>query len=129
MGRATFEVHGRPRPQGSGKPRPNGTFEYSVTTLRWRSDVTETVLRLLARGEPFKALSVPVVAVAEFRLDCTERRKITDPPDTDKLQRAIGDALKDAGVLADDSVVVGWHAWKRATLPGETEGVTIRLEW
>lgn len=100
-------------------------MEYSATTLRWRSDVTETVLRLMGREGSWQALSVPVVAAVEFRL----KGDATKPPDLDKLVRAIGDALTDAGVWTDDALVVGWYATKRATLPGETEGVTIRLEW
>ena len=105
--------------------RGNGTMEYSATTLKWRSDVTETVLRLMERLEVWQTLSVPVVAAVEFRF----KGDPSKPPDLDKLVRAIGDALTDAGVWTDDALVVGWHATKRATLPGETEGVTIQLEW
>lgn len=33
-------------------------------------------------------------------------------PDLDKLQRAVGDALTQAGVIEDDRLIVTWHARK-----------------
>ncbi len=119
-----LRVQGRPRPQGSVKARGNGTVEYSATTLQWRAVVTEKVLRVLGGRGAFQALSGPVVAAVEFGLDGDP----IEPPDLDKLVRAIGDALTDGGVWLDDSQVVGWSAWKRRTAPGEPEGVRITLE-
>lgn len=100
-------------------------MEYSATTLRWRSTVTETVVRALGGRNAFQALSGPVVAAVEFGLDGDP----IEPPDLDKLVRAVGDALTDAGVWSDDAQVVAWNAWKRRTAPGEPEGVWVTLEW
>ena len=36
----------------------------------------------------------------------------TTAPDLDKLQRSLGDALTQGGVLADDDLIVVWHAEK-----------------
>jgi Holliday junction resolvase RusA-like endonuclease len=47
-------------------------------------------------------------------------------PDLDKLQRAIGDALKLAGTITDDARIVSWHAhkhWAVGCEPGA--GITI----
>jgi crossover junction endodeoxyribonuclease RusA len=42
----------------------------------------------------------------------------TVPPDLDKLQRAIGDALSiDAGYIKDDAQIVEWHATKQYGQP------------
>ncbi len=100
-------------------------MEYSATTLKWRSTVTETVVRSLGGRGAFQALRGPLMAAVDFGLDSDP----TQPPDLDKLVRAIGDALTDAGVWLDDAQVVGWSAWKRRTAPGEPEGVSITLEW
>ena len=45
-------------------------------------------------------------------------------PDLDKLQRAVGDALTQAGVLRDDSLIVKWTAIK---IWGEVAGVDIAV--
>jgi Holliday junction resolvase RusA-like endonuclease len=46
-------------------------------------------------------------------------------PDLDKLIRAIGDALMDAGVLRDDSQLAGIDAEKEYAEPGTAPGAQI----
>jgi Holliday junction resolvase RusA-like endonuclease len=46
--------------------------------------------------------------------------------DTDKLQRALGDALTQAGLIRDDKLIADWRARKRYTTGGP--GMTVRVE-
>lgn len=61
----------------------------------------------------------------------TPRGKEPDPPtgrgDLDKHQRAIGDALVDAGILRDDGPVVAWFPRKRFAKLGEKPGAEIAI--
>ena len=50
------------------------------------------------------------------------------PPDVDKLQRAVGDALKKARILTDDSRIVQWIAGKRWAPPGAPPFAAIQLD-
>jgi crossover junction endodeoxyribonuclease RusA len=54
-------------------------------------------------------------------------------PDADKLTRAVGDALKKAGVLIEDSRIVDLRAVKRLCEKGQEPGVRVRVwplgEW
>lgn len=60
----------------------------------------------------------------EFRLDAPEW--VTGPPDADKLERAVLDAL--TGVLyLDDAQVVVIGATKKYANPGEQPGVDVRV--
>mgnify|MGYP001584134830 FL=1 len=52
----------------------------------------------------------------------------TSKPDGSKLQRAVEDALTDAGVWGDDAQVCKWHGVKRYALVGESPGVQITIE-
>lgn len=48
--------------------------------------------------------------------------------DTDKLQRNLGDALQQSGVLREDSRIIEWHAEKRFLRAGEVlPGVIVRI--
>lgn len=109
-----FLVAGVPIPQGSMKHVGNGILVSSSPKLKaWRKQVAEEAVRLF--GEP--AIDQPVSVTVVFNLPkprTTERSEPTVPPDLDKLQRAIGDALSiDCKVLKDDSVITEWHSFKR----------------
>jgi hypothetical protein len=47
--------------------------------------------------------------------------------DEDKLRRNVLDALTQSGLIADDALVVGGSTLKRFTMPGEVQGVDIRV--
>ena len=49
------------------------------------------------------------------------------PPDLDKLVRAIGDAMKGAGVYTDDSRIVEWNVSKRWARAESDVGVIITV--
>ncbi len=84
----------------------------------WQATVVRCALQAWRGREPLNKLWVGAVFVFPWRradLDKQGVRKSSaDPnkntrPDTDKLQRSIGDALQKAGVCADDSRIVGWR--------------------
>lgn len=140
-----FLVYGTPRPQGSMKAlvsRSTGRafMKYSDTTIEWRRLVTAAVIEQCP-GDPFVG---PVRLVMTFDLPRpkahyrTGKRagelKVSAPvhpstsPDTDKLARAIGDAITDAGcVWLDDAQVVELLARKRYADGGHVPGVEVKV--
>lgn len=131
MGRElSFIAYGEPAPQGSKKHVGNGRFiEASKKLKPWRSTVANAVFRVWAR-EGATYFDKPVIVYATFYLPKPKTVKRLLPsvaPDLDKLQRALGDALSiDAGVLADDSLIVKWVATKLYAGEQNT-GVIVRI--
>jgi crossover junction endodeoxyribonuclease RusA len=132
-------VAGVPAPQGSkrayGAGRPGGKIrmvESSKRVAPWRTDVRQTFLNhhTWALGGSV-ALVVKIVFVMP-RPKATPKTRATPPavkkPDLDKLVRAVLDALKSAGVYADDSQVTVLHAHKRIAELGEPTGAMIHVE-
>jgi Holliday junction resolvase RusA-like endonuclease len=78
----------------------------------WREKIAQVVRDQV--GEPAHRLPVSVTAVFVLSKPKTvQRDRPTVPPDLDKLQRALGDAISiDAKYLADDSQIVEWHSEK-----------------
>lgn len=131
-----FDVVGNPAPQGdksavlmhdkTGKPYA-GLVEGKTGDARkrhgnWRSAVAEA-----ARNHaPATPLDGPLVLRVLFRFSMPASRSKADhaagwcpkvsAPDADKLIRAVGDSLKDGGLIADDARFV-------ATLAGKIEVV------
>lgn len=126
-----FFAEGIPRPQGSKKHVGHGRMvEMSKGLPAWRKTLVSAA-RAAHQGPP---LDGPVTVTAEFVFPRAKALKdkpapphIT-PADTDKLQRAVGDALEIAGVVGNDSQIDTWRAHKRRAAPGETPGATIRIE-
>lgn len=128
-----FWVPGLPVPQGSKIPgvTKNGRpylRESSDKHLKpWRAAIKETAEK--AREElGLETLDGPV----GLSLDFVFPRLKSDPdriwkytaPDGSKIQRAVEDALTDAGVWTDDARVVTWAG---AKWHGDCPGVTIRV--
>lgn len=110
-----FMVFGDPVPQGSHRKSRNGHIISDNPKLRrWRDDVTR-MARLAMRGRATVDAPVSVQALFFFKRPKSVPRgawwKATKP-DLDKLCRALGDGLKDAGVIKDDSRIVRWTAEK-----------------
>lgn len=120
-----FRVFGIPVQQGSKKPGQNRKtgklFVREETGERlktWRATVTEAALQAREAGD------IPTITGA-VRLDVSflmprpasiSPKKRPYPcvaPDLDKLIRAVGDALKDAGVYRDDCLIISIHASKQ----------------
>ncbi|WP_104086543.1 RusA family crossover junction endodeoxyribonuclease [Arthrobacter sp. GMC3] len=124
----TFHVEGKAAPQGSKKGFISGgkvnMVEMSKNLPAWRAQVATAAMRAWGK----EALDCPVSVQATFRIPKPKSTKFSDypagPPDTDKLQRAVGDALKTAGVITDDSRIVHWDAAKVWGPAGATITIT-----
>jgi Holliday junction resolvase RusA-like endonuclease len=121
----TFVVLGLPVPQGSMKHVGGGRIVSKSPKLKeWRSKIAQTVREQV--GEPAHRDPVSVTVIFTFNKPKTVKRDLpTVPPDLDKLQRAIGDALSiDVKYLEDDAQIIEWHAQK---IYGTPAGVIIQV--
>ena len=103
----TLFIPGAPKTKGSMRHIGNGNMVESVAgSTEWKRIMTGLLKDAYRRmySAPYTgACSV----ISDAYLDCTEERLIEEGSgDTDKLQRNVMDALKDAGVYADDAQVV-----------------------
>lgn len=123
-------VSGEPKTKGSLKPIGRGRLVEDVKgSSAWRACVAWAA-RNQYRGHP---LDEPTAVDFEVRVippKSAPKRRVTLPAtkfsgDIDKHARNILDALKDGGVLLDDSRVVDLHGRKRHCLPGEEPGAVI----
>jgi Holliday junction resolvase RusA-like endonuclease len=128
-------VHGTPGPQGSKTRNAAGAmYESSAKVKPWREAVKSAALDALAYDETWQPLTEAVRIDVVFTLKRPKHhfgtgrnagvlkpaapRFPTGKPDTDKLLRSTQDALKDAGVLIDDSCVTAVFAAKAYPLTG-----------
>ncbi|MFI1767463.1 RusA family crossover junction endodeoxyribonuclease [Streptomyces sp. NPDC020800] len=128
-------VHGTPGPQGSKTRNAAGAlYESSAKVKPWREAVKSAALDTLAYDETWMPLNEPVRVDVVFTLrrpkshygtgrnagvlKASAPEYPTGKPDLDKLVRSTQDALKDAGVLHDDSVVTAVFAAKAYVLTG-----------
>lgn len=137
MTKPAFEitVHGTPGPQGSKNRNAAGAlYESSAKVKPWREAVKSAALDALAYDEVWQPIREAVLLAVVFTMPRPKGHfgsgrnagvvKPSAPafpvgkPDTDKLLRSTQDALKDAGVLLDDSVVTDVSAAKRYVLTG-----------
>jgi len=113
----TFDVLGRPAPQGSKKSIGNNRFiESSKYLPAWRSAV-KIAAQSAVNVHGWERLSGPCELEVMFYLErpktvsTAKRPQATVPPDLDKLIRGVGDSL--TGVAYDDdSQVIRMLAWK-----------------
>lgn len=133
----SFLVVGEPVPQGSKVakliPAPGTKFgvrpvlydDNDKVLKPWRKAVT--VAARSAMGTREQLVDVPIAVVIEFRMSrpkSVKREFPTVKPDTDKLERAILDALTDARVWNDDSRVV---VLKGSKVYAETAGAFVQV--
>ena len=124
----SFEVAGHPATQGSKKGFLRGKkivmVEMDEKLPGWRAAVTAAAKR--AAGPGWQAIDGAVTVGLDVYLPRPKTTKFggspAGPPDTDKLQRAVGDALTKAGVITDDARITRWEAEKHwaTTTPGAT---------
>lgn len=99
--------------------------EASKHLKAWR----DKCIRVMKQENTQPPIDGPVRVTAEFVMPRPKR--IVNPypyqGDTDKLQRAIGDALEQSAVLTNDSRIVGWIADKRYANPEEEPGAHIHI--
>lgn len=127
-------VPGVPVPQGSKMPWGG---EANPHVKSWRASVAAVATDAMPGGP----IDGPVNVIADFyfprpkahygsgrnaaRLKPTAPRWHTSTPDLDKLQRALGDAMKGT-VLRDDSQVASWHV--RKLYAAATPRAVVRVE-
>jgi crossover junction endodeoxyribonuclease RusA len=117
-------VFGAPATQGSKKAFIRGKkvslVEMDAKLPAWRAAV-ESAARLSA-GPTWEPIDAAVSISGEISLQKPKTTKYPDAPagtpDLDKLQRAIGDALTKARVIADDARIVHWNIRKVWGIPG-----------
>lgn len=121
-----FTVYGNPAPQGSKVRTKWGMREASKNLMPWREAIVSQIMRDGLQNTRYDGpVSVRVTFWFErpkahygrksgqpYLRDNAPRYKTT-APDLDKLQRSLGDALTQGGVLVDDDQIVVWHAEKK----------------
>lgn len=129
-----FRVRGLPVAQGSpriGRRGRSRGLREARPTIRKDSDALmawrELVALVARRHRPPEPIDRPAVVHAVFTFPEPKRLRErvyvggllvkATKPDLDKLQRALGDSLVDAGILTDDSRIIGWPA-----MPGKVYG-------
>lgn len=141
-------AHGTPGPQGSKTRNAAGAmYESSAKVKPWREAVKSVALDALAHDDAWTPLDEPVRLEIVFTLPrpkshygtgrnagvlkASAPTHPTGKPDLDKLLRSTQDALKDAGVLRDDSVVTATTATKTYVFTGSDAlshpGAVIRV--
>lgn len=126
-----FFVPGRPAPQGSKKHVGRGILiESSKEVGPWRERVALAAHQAMAGRALFDAavmVTLYFILPRPKSAPKTRTPAATKRPDTDKLVRAILDALTDV-CFGDDSQVVTIYAHKRIAEIDEAAGVEIRVE-
>jgi crossover junction endodeoxyribonuclease RusA len=114
----TFEVYGRPAPQGSKRHVGGGRFiEASKYLPAWRKEITTAAVKIM-QDQGWETIAYPVHLEVVFYLERPttipkqKRPWPIKPPDLDKLVRGVCDGLTDAGVWTDDDLVVKLTASK-----------------
>lgn len=120
----TFRIYGTPSPQAGMRAVTTTAGVRMISTGgnklgQWRSQVAQAAYQQAAI---YGCLDGPVHVRAQFRFRMPTSRPARARsdgwlwkhtiPDTDKLQRALGDGLVSGGLLHDDSLIVSWLAEK-----------------
>lgn len=108
-------IPGHPATQGSKRHVGNGRMiEMDKKLPAWRQAI-KLICGTKYRGEP---IDRPVKVTAVFYLPRPKKPRWDVPGtavDTDKLCRALGDGLEQAGVLKNDARIVHWDARQEYT--------------
>lgn len=128
----TLFIIGHPATQGSKKGFLRGKkivmVEMDPKLPAWRKATIEAALIL---GPDWTPLDGALEATATFYLPRPKASSFGDfpagPPDLDKLQRALGDALTQAKVIHDDARIIRWVAEKFWDGPGMPTGAEITV--
>lgn len=144
-----LHVDGLAHPQGSKRHVGNGRIIESNPNIRkWRATLTAHAVAEIIHKErqgaryPLTGPATLIVAFhfprpqyhysrakgREHQLLPSAPRLMQTGPDLDKLVRAVGDALTDAGAIVDDKQIQLIRAAKKWAGPGEDPYVSIQLE-
>ena len=122
------EIPGTPQQQGSKRLTNGHMIETNRQLAPWRADAIQIIKQEMVRQGSNWPLTEAVHVSAFFRfvrpkshygtgrnsgnLKRSAPYWRTSLPDLDKLQRALGDALTQAGAIRDDALIVSWVAAK-----------------
>jgi crossover junction endodeoxyribonuclease RusA len=124
----TIDVSGDPASQGSHSVINGRIVQVNSTKhKRWRNALVFAALDLI--GDGWEPIQEPVELSVIFYLPRPKTATRDFPavmPDLDKLIRAVGDSLTDAGILADDSRIITIHA-KKLYADDRGPGAVIRV--
>lgn len=131
-----FTVVGQPIPQGSINVFGGRAVPVNHKKLRaWRKEIVDAALPHIPDGwDNQRAVMVTVVfhfqrppshLTAAGGLTKRAPRSMINRPDLDKLVRAVGDGLTDAGIVHDDSRITEWHATKTYTTSDSRMNILI----
>lgn len=135
-----IDVHigGRPRTKGSLRHKGHGHMVEQVAgSAAWRQLVAERLAGMLGQEQGpdgpvrrYLPYDGPVFVHAVFMFIRSGADPDSHPVsigygDLDKLARNIGDAVTDAGVIADDRLIVEWYLSKTWAAPWP--GVKLRI--
>jgi crossover junction endodeoxyribonuclease RusA len=121
-------IIGEPAPQGSKRHVGNGVMiEASKKVKPWRKAVHDQIKKAFAiAGETYFETAVEIEQIFILARPSSVTRKFPIvPPDLDKLERGLFDALTLAGVWQDDSLVVKSHARKVYANKNESTGAYV----
>ena len=119
----TCTIPGTPQQQGSKRNVGKFSIEANKNLAPWRADAIANLQQAMAAQDVEKFITaVFVEATFTYQrpashygsgknasvLKATAPRYKSSAPDLDKLQRALGDALTQAGVVRDDALIVSW---------------------
>lgn len=123
-----FHVLGTPKPQGSKRHIGRGVMIESCKALRpWR-DLVAWAAREAMQQQGWEKASGAVALTLGFAFrkpKSAKRNYPTVKPDIDKLERAVLDAMKTAGVYTDDAVVVEVSTIKYYCTAEQPEGLAV----
>lgn len=132
----TFDVIGHPRPQGSKramlhKSSGRAIMVESSEVRPWRDSVKDAAKHSCHTGGPLDC-AVAVFVTFRFYRPKSLKKTVLYPcnrstGDLSKLMRSTEDALVDAGLLRDDSLIVTARLHKRFTDPHEAEGACVNV--
>lgn len=123
----TCTIPGRPEQQGSKRNLGRHSIEANPNLAPWRADAIWRLQKAM-QEQMVVQFTGPVEVVATFvyarprshygtgknagKVKAGAPMWKTSAADLDHLQRALGDALTQAGVLRDDALIVHWDARK-----------------
>jgi crossover junction endodeoxyribonuclease RusA len=123
-------IVGDPAPQGSKRHVGNGVMiEASKKVKPWRKAVADQIAKaFVIQGESRFEGAVELEQIFLLAKPTSVRRLLpTVPPDLDKLERGLWDALTLTKIWADDSLVVISRSRKVYAKHGEPTGVFIHI--
>lgn len=128
-GEILFGVWGMtPAPQGSkSQTRTGHMYEANKALPAWRALMVETFKA--TAGDDWEPWNGALECGVRFYVPKPRTTKFPEPmgkPDLDKLQRAVGDALKIAGIISDDSRITHWNARKCWTITEAGAAIVLR---